>query len=98
MRSTTAEQIPFRYRNEDSPNGVTRKTVKDMASILGVDETHAIHMALYAMSTKILPQYEKDDGELTNDQLNKIREHSPDRKKLKLKASLFSKQQEDIND
>ncbi len=90
--SKTPEQIPFRYRNEDSPNGVTRKTVKDMAEKLGANETNIIHMALYAMATKILPQYEKDDGALTDEQINKIREHSPDRKNLKLRASLFSKQ------
>ena len=92
MSTITAEQIPFRYRKEDSPNGVTRKTVKDMAAKLGVDETHIIHMALYAMSTKILPQYEKDDGALTDEQVAKIREYSPNRKNLKLRASLFSKQ------
>lgn len=98
MSSTTAEQIPFRYRHEDSPNGVTRITVKAMAKILGVAETQAIHMALYAMATKILPQYEKDDGALTDEQLSKIRQHSPNRKNLKLRASLFSKQKEETNE
>ena len=94
MSTITAEQIPFRYRNEDSPNGVTRKTVKHMALKLGVSETHAIHMALYEMATKILPQYEKDNGALTDEQISKIREYSPNRKNLKLRASLFSKQEE----
>jgi hypothetical protein len=98
MPTITAEQIPFRYRNEDSLNGVTRKTVKEMAAKLGVPETHIIHMALYAMATKILPQYERDDGALTDEQISKIREHSPDRTKLKLRASLFSKQKEEVSE
>ncbi len=95
MNSNTNEQIPFRYRNEDSPNGVTRKTVKRMAEFLGIPETQTIHKALYEMSTKILPQYEKDDGALTDEQITKIRAYSPNKKNLKLKASLFSKEKID---
>ncbi len=97
MTSNTTNQIPFRYRNEDSQNGVTRETAKRMAKMLGIPETQTIHMALYELSRRILPMYEKDDGALTDEQIMTIREHSPDRKHLKLRASLFSKHEETSN-
>jgi len=34
-------QIAFLYRTVDSASGVTRKTVKRLARVLGVDETRA---------------------------------------------------------
>jgi hypothetical protein len=95
MTSNTNEQIPFRYRSEDTPNGVTRKTVKLMAQRLGIPETQTIHRALYEMYTKIIPQYEQDDGALTDEQIHKIRAYSPNKKNLKLKASLFSQEKKD---
>lgn len=39
---TLSTQIPFRYRNFDSPTGVTRETAKRLAERLGVDETQVI--------------------------------------------------------
>ena len=55
-------QIAFRYRTVDSASGVTRKTVKRLAEYLGVDESQAIHQALHELATKVLPQYEEDEG------------------------------------
>ena len=64
MTAATA-QIAFRYRPHDSATGVTRTTAKLLAEVLGVDETQVIHLALHELATKVLPQYEADDGALT---------------------------------
>ncbi len=66
-------QIPFRYRNFDSPTGVTRETAKRLAERLGVDETQVIHLALHELAVKILPQYEQDDGPLSAAQVRQIK-------------------------
>jgi hypothetical protein len=85
----TAEQIAFRYRVTDSPNGVTRETAKRIAEHLGVDETQAIHRALHELAARILPQYEADDGPLSAAQMRQIRKHAPQGKKSSLRSSLF---------
>jgi hypothetical protein len=72
MAKKQAAQIAFRYRGADSSAGVTRQTAKRMARVLGVDETQVIHLALHEMAVRILPQYEADDGPLTEAQLKQI--------------------------
>jgi hypothetical protein len=66
-----SDQIAFRYCTKDSATGITRETARRLAAQLGVDETQAIHMALYELAVKILPQYEADDAPLTSDQLRR---------------------------
>ena len=82
-------QIPFRYRNSDSPTGVTRETAKRLAERLGVDETQVIHLALHQLAVKILPQYEQDDGPLTAAQVRQIKKLVPPVKKRSVRSSLF---------
>lgn len=84
-----AAQIPFRYRKVDSPTGVTRQTAKRLAEHLGVDETQALHMALYQLAVKVLPQYEQDDGALTAAQVRQIKKAVPVAKKKSIRSSLF---------
>ena len=72
MAKKQAGQIAFRYRGADSSAGVTRQTAKRMAKALGVDETQVIHLALREMAVRILPQYEPDDGPLTEAQVKQI--------------------------
>ena len=82
-------QIPFRYRNVDSPTGVTRETAKRLAERMGVDETQAIHMALRQLAVKMLPQYEQDDGPLTASQIRQIKKMVPTAKKKSVRSSLL---------
>ena len=85
-----ATQIPFRYRNVDSPTGVTRETAKRVAERLGVDETQALHIALYQLAVKVLPQYEPDDGPLTSAQVRQIKKTTPaSGAKKSVRSSLF---------
>ena len=86
---SSADQIPFRYRAADSATGVTRDTAKRLAERLGVDETQAIHLALHDMAAKLLPQYEADEGPLTNTQVRQIKKGAPQGKKRSVRSSLF---------
>ena len=88
MTAATA-QIAFRYSPHDSATGVTRTTAKRLAEVLGVDETQVIHLALHELATKVLPQYEADDGALTKTQLSQIKKSAPKAKGGKLRSSLF---------
>ena len=88
MTAATA-QIAFRYRPHDSATGVTRTTAKRLAEVLGVDETQVIHLALHELATKVLPQYEVDDGALTKTQFSQVKKSAPKAKSGKLRSSLF---------
>ena len=88
MTAATA-QIAFRYRPRDSATGVTRTTAKRLAEVLGVDETQVIHLALHELATKVLPQYEADDGALTKAQLSQIKKSAPKAKGGQARSSLF---------
>ena len=87
---TAAAQIAFRYRPHDSATGVTRTTAKRLAEVLGVDETQVIHLALHELATKVLPQYEADDGALTKAQLSQIKKSAPKAKGGTVRSSLFA--------
>jgi hypothetical protein len=88
MTAPTA-QIAFRYRPQDSATGVTRTTAKRLAEALGVDETQVIHLALHELATKVLPQYEVDEGALTKTQLSQIKKSAPKAKGGIVRSSLF---------
>jgi hypothetical protein len=82
-------QIAFRYRSQDSATGVTRTTAKRLAEVLGVDETQVIHLALHDLATKVLPQYQADDGALTKAQLSQIKKSAPKARGGQVRSSLF---------
>ena len=82
-------QIAFRYRPQDSATGVTRSTAKRLAEVLGVDETQVIHLALHELATKVLPQYEEDDGALAKAQISQIKKLAPKARGGQPRSSLF---------
>lgn len=86
---TLSHQIPFRYRKVDGPTGVTRNTAQRLAGHLGVDETQAIHLALRELATRVLPQYEADDGPLTDAQIRQIKKMAAVGKKKSVRSSLL---------
>ena len=88
MTAATA-QIAFRYRPQDSATGVTRTTAKRLAEALGVDETQVIHLALHELATKVLPQYQADEGALTKTQLSHIQKSAPKGKGGRVRSNLF---------
>ncbi len=70
---SSAEKLLVRFRETDGPLGVTRDTLRKLASSLGVDETAAIHLSLVQLADKVLPRYERDAGLLTAAQLRDAR-------------------------
>ena len=65
--------ILLRYRDSDTPFGVSRKTATKLAKALGLTETQIIHVALAQLASQTLPRYEQDDGPLTERQAKAIR-------------------------
>ena len=68
---------------------MTRTTTKRLAEVFGVDETQVIHLALHELATKHLPQYEADEGALTNAQLSQIKKSAPKAKGGTIRSRLF---------
>lgn len=87
------DSLLLKFRPTDSVVGVTRKTVKAMATRLGVPETQVVHLALAKLAVETLPGYESDDGPLTARQLAAVKadaaKHLPKGRVLS-EESLFS--------
>ena len=66
--------VLLRLREVDSQFGVTSATLKNLSNALGLSETDVIHKALADCARENLPQYEPDDGPLTEAQHRKIEE------------------------
>lgn len=82
------EGILLRYRDADTPYGVTRRTANRLAKTLGLSETQVIHAALAQFAQQNLPRYEADGGPLTKEQKDAIRELQPPGR-MTVKESLF---------
>ena len=84
------DSLLLKFRPTDS---VLRKTVKAIATRLGVPETQVIHLALAKLAEETLPGYEADGGPLTAAQLAALKvdaaKHLP-KGKLLSEGSLFS--------
>lgn len=80
--------ILLRYRDSDTPYGVSRKTASKLARTLGLTETQVIHVALAQLASQTLPRYEPDDGPLSERQAKAIRKLVPPGK-MTDKESLF---------
>ena len=88
--TTKPDQLLLRFRMTDTQNGVSRSTLAKLAEYLGFSgETQVIHYALSKLAKEVLPSYEMDDGELTNEQMAKIREAIPQDQTQPVKSSLF---------
>lgn len=63
----------LKFRSRDTPSGVTRNTVRELAELLDMNETQVIHMALSKFAAEVLPAYAPDDGPLTVKQIKLLR-------------------------
>jgi hypothetical protein len=68
-----SDTLLVKFRAKDTQFGVTRTTVKALATELDVSETQVIHMALSKFAGDVLPAYAPDDGPLTAKQIAAIR-------------------------
>ena len=87
-KPAATEGILLRYRDADTPYGVTRKTASQLAKTLGLTETQVIHAALAHFARQNLPRYEADAGPLTTEQKETILELQPSGR-MTVKESLF---------
>lgn len=71
--ATTPDSLLLKFRAKDTRFGVTRDTVRALASELEISETQVVHMALSRFAEEMLPAYEPDDGPLTAKQLSALR-------------------------
>lgn len=74
MPKTQKKPLLIRFKDRDTQSHVTRRTVGRLADVLGITETEAVHRALADYARTHLPQYEPDDGPLTEDQHDAIDE------------------------
>ena len=68
------KSLLVRFREKDSKDGVTRRTLKNVATALGLSETEAIHRALADYAQRHVPRYERDDGPLSDEVHKRIQE------------------------
>lgn len=90
MMTVSKENLLLKFRTPDTLSGVTRKTVKDLAEELGMNETEVIHMALSKFAVEVLPAYAPDDGPLTAKQIKALcidaEKHMPEGKTLSIEV------------
>lgn len=87
-KASTGAGILLRYRDADTPYGITRKTASRLARTLGLSETQVIHVALAQFAQQALPRYGADEGPLTAEQKDAIRKLQPPGR-MKVREGLF---------
>ena len=66
------KSLLVRFRDRDSREGVTRATMRKIASALDLSETEAVHRALVEYAKRFVPRYAPDEGRLSGAQLARI--------------------------
>lgn len=69
----TAHPLLMKFKDRDTPNTVTRKTVKAMAEKLGFNETQLVNYALARLREDVLPTLPADAPELSARAMKAIR-------------------------
>ena len=87
-KPAATEGILLRYRDKDTPYGVTRGTAIRLAASLGLSETQVVHVALASLARQTLPRYELDEGPLTQARMDAIDRLQPPGR-MKVRKNLF---------
>lgn len=69
-----SDELLLKFRDKNTPYGVTRKTVKALSAKLNMTETMVIHLAVSRFAKEVLPAYEADNGPLAPDYLAWLRQ------------------------
>jgi len=80
MNLTTDKQATsflFRLRSQDTPTSVSANTFERLIKEMGLSKTDVLHLALKKLADEYLPAYEADDADLTDAQIQYLRETSP---------------------
>jgi hypothetical protein len=81
----------FRLRTTDSPNGISARTLKQLARVFGVPETQVIHQALRKLASEFIPAYEADDGPVSDHVFKALKDREPQDRYTSIVSSLFAK-------
>ena len=87
-----AYSLLLKFRAKNTRFGVTRDTVKALASELDTTETQVVHLALSKLAEEMLPAYEADDGPLTAAEVASVRKRAKaamPKGRVSAKQSLF---------
>lgn len=60
-----SDKLLLKFRAKSTPYGVTRETLKALATELDTTETMVIHLAISRFAKEVLPSYEADEGPLS---------------------------------
>ena len=69
-------QILLAFKQQDTPTGVTRETVKQMAEATGLNETALMYMGRAKRAQDAVPEYGRDDGPLTSGQTKALQQEA----------------------
>lgn len=72
-----AESTLLRYRERNTPNGVTKSTAQKLAEHFGLTETDLLHRLLAQAAARELPQYAADDGALSDEAWRAVTRRAP---------------------
>ncbi|EMA4137827.1 hypothetical protein ACYAO4_004009 [Cronobacter turicensis] len=72
-----ASSFLFRLRSQDTPNGISSETFDKLIQETGLSKTDLLHLALRKMADEYLPHYEADEGDITEAQIQYLRDISP---------------------
>lgn len=67
------DKLLLKFRQKDSPYGVTRQTLKALSEELDMSETLVVHLAVSRFAKEVLPGYEADEGPLPAQYLRWLR-------------------------
>ncbi len=60
--TTRKEKLLLTFRDRDAVHAVSRRTVKKIAKLLGLNETETALLALARLRDQLIPAYKPDDG------------------------------------
>lgn len=69
-----SDKLLLKFRDKNTPYGVTRETLKALSEELEMTETMVIHLAVSRFAKEVLPAYEADSGPLLPSYLAWLRE------------------------
>ncbi|MEJ7745865.1 MAG: hypothetical protein WKF61_03745 [Luteimonas sp.] len=67
------DSLLLKFKDSDTYNTVTRKTLREMARLLGYSETQVLQTALSRLRAEVLPGYLPDDGPVPTAMIRHIR-------------------------
>lgn len=84
----STDALLLKFKDTDTLNSVARTTVKQMARIMGFNESQVIQLALAKLRSEVIPAYLPDDGAVSQAMIRHLRKME-DQENYKPTRSLF---------